>query len=48
MYGNDGDDTLHADPDTDDATDLLYGGDGNDCGYWMTSEDSTIDMEGKL
>ena len=47
LYGDDGDDYIDA-RDFDHAADILVGGNGNDCGWWVTGEDSTIDMEGQI
>ena len=45
MYGNDGDDTIYA---LDVGTaDILVGGNGNDCGWWNSGDDSS-DLEGKF
>jgi len=46
MYGDEGDDTINAN-DNDFAVDILFGGNGNDCGWWQV-EDSANGMEGQF
>jgi Ca2+-binding RTX toxin-like protein len=47
MYGNEGDDTLDGRELSGSASDVLFGGNGNDCGWW-TGSDTAIDMEGNF
>jgi Ca2+-binding RTX toxin-like protein len=46
MYGDDGDDTIYAIGELNPSTDILIGGNGNDCGWWNTGDSS--DLEGQF
>jgi len=48
MYGNEGDDSIDALEAGGAVSDLLDGGNGNDCGWWVENVDDDSNMEGNL